>query len=69
MVNLYKYEYCGKVKITDIDGRIFIGEAQEVTDEGDRSDLEKQEDGLTISSNGQLIEFYVSDIMSIEKLI
>lgn len=68
MIRLGEYEYCGMVKIVDTEGRTFIGKAQEVTDEGDRSDLEKQEDGITIAADGKLIEFYRSEIASIEKI-
>ena len=68
MINVWSYEYCGKVKIVDIDGTVFIGEAQEVTDASDRSENEKSEDGITINCDGKLIEFYQSEILSIEKL-
>ncbi|MBC5685564.1 hypothetical protein H8R94_02860 [Roseburia sp. NSJ-9] len=68
MINIWNFEYCGKVKIVDIDGNEFTGEAQEITDESERSDDEKAEDGITILSDGKLIEFYQSDIQSIEKV-
>lgn len=68
MINIWEFEYCGKVKIIDIDGKEFLGEAQEITDESERSEYEKQEDGITILSEGKLIEFYQSDIKSIEKV-
>lgn len=38
MVDLWKYEYGGKVKIVDIDENIFMGEALEVTDKDERSE-------------------------------
>lgn len=69
MINLWEYEYCGKVRVVDIDGNLFTGEALEVTDAGEHSELEKQEDGITIQSNGKLIEFYQSEIVSIEKVM
>ena len=68
MINIWNFEYCGKVKFVDIDGNEFTGEAQEITDESERSDDEKAEDGITILSDGKLIEFYQSDIQSIEKV-
>lgn len=68
MINLWEYEYCGKVKLVDIVGRSYIGDAQEVTDKEERSDLEKQEDGITVNVDGNLVEFYISEIDSIEKL-
>lgn len=68
MINIWEFEYCGKVKIIDIDGNEFIGEAQEITDESERSEYEKSEDGITLLSDGKLIEFYQSEIKSIEKV-
>lgn len=68
MINIWKFEYCGKVKIIDIEGNEFVGEAQEITDESERSEFEKQEDGITILSEGNLIEFYQSEIRTIQKL-
>ena len=68
MIDLWKYEYCGKVKIEDNAGNTFIGMAQEVTDEEDRSDEERKEMGITIECDGALIEFYQSEIKSIERL-
>ena len=68
MINLWEYEYCGKVRIVDNDGKEFIGVAQEITDESERSEDEMQEDGITILSEGKLIEFYQSEIISIEKI-
>lgn len=68
MINIWPYEYCGKVKIVDVDGAVFIGEAQEVTDASDRAEDEKAEDGITMNIDGKLIEFYQSEIATIEKL-
>lgn len=68
MINVWPYEYCGKVKIVDIDGNVFVGEAQEITDASDRSEDEKVEDGITINVGGKLIEFYQSEIASIERM-
>lgn len=68
MIDLWKYEYAGKVKIIDIDGNTFIGMAQEVTDEEDRSDEERKEMGITIECDGALVEFYQSEINSIERM-
>ena len=68
MFDLWEFEYAGKVKIVDTDGRVFIGDAQENTDESERSDIEARELGITIASQGKLIEFFQSEIKSIEKL-
>lgn len=69
MINLWEYEYSGKVKIVDLDGEEFIGDAQEVTDTEERSDLDRQEIGITLRCKGSLIEFYQSEIKSIEKIV
>jgi hypothetical protein len=45
---------------------VFVGDAQEVTDSGERSEDEKPELGITISSEGKQIEFYLSEIRTIE---
>ena len=68
MINIWEFEYCGRIKVVDIDGNEFVGEAQEITDESERSESEKKEDGITILSDGKLIEFYQSEIRSIEKV-
>ena len=68
MINVWPYEYCGKVKIVDIDGTVFIGEAQEITEASDRAEDEKAEDGITVNVSGKLVEFYQSEIASIEKM-
>lgn len=57
MINLWKFEYAGMVKLTDTDGYIYIGDAQEVTDIGERSDLERMEDGITLFIEGKYVEF------------
>lgn len=68
MIRLGEFEYCGKVKLTDVDGKVYVGEAMEITDAEDRSDLEEQEDGITLEIDGMYIEFLISEITSIEKL-
>ena len=64
MINLWKYEYGKKVKIVDVDNNVFIGMPQEVTDE--RTDEDRQEIGITVDVDGSLVEFFQSDIKSIE---
>nr|DAQ67832.1 MAG TPA: hypothetical protein [Caudoviricetes sp.] len=68
MINLWKYEYCGNVKIEDMDGNIFVGDAQNVVDSEERSDLERSGDSIVISSGGELVEFYTDEIKNIEKV-
>lgn len=68
MIKLGQYEYCGNVRLIDIDGNVWEGKALDVVDESERSEYEKPEDGLTINVEGRLIDFYVSEIKSIEKI-
>ena len=68
MIDLWKYEYGGKVKIVDLDGNTYVGMAQEVTDEEERSDEERKETGITIECDGVLVEFYQSEVNSIERV-
>ncbi len=68
MINLWKYGYGGKVKIINIVGETFTGMAREVTDMEERSDEERQENGITIECDGALIEFFKSEIKSIVKI-
>ena len=63
MINLWKYEYGKKVKI---DNHVFVGMPQEVTDQDERTDEERQEIGITVDVDGSLVEFFQSDIKSIE---
>ena len=66
MINLWKYEYGEKVKIVDVDNNVFIGMPQEVTDQDERTDEDRQEIGITVDVDGSLVEFFQSDIKSIE---
>nr|DAP33795.1 MAG TPA: hypothetical protein [Caudoviricetes sp.] len=66
MINLWKYEYGKKVKIVDVDNNVFIGMPQEVTDQDERTDEDRQEIGITVDVDGSLVEFFQSDIKSIE---
>lgn len=68
MINLWECEYANKVRLVDNDGIEYIGSAQEVTDIDERSEDEKQEIGITLCINNMPIEFYESDIKSIEVL-
>lgn len=68
MIKLGQYEYCGDVRLIDIDGNVWEGKALDVVDESDRSEYEKSEDGLVVNVKGALIDFYVSEIKSIEKI-
>ena len=56
------------MKIVNSAGETFTGRAQEITDVEERSDEERRKNGITINCDGALIEFYQSEIESIEKL-
>ena len=66
MTNIWKYKSGEKVRITDVDGVIYFGNVLDITDVEERSDLERQEDGIgIIIADGKHIEFYKSDIKDI----
>ncbi len=67
MINLWEYANAGRIRIVNIDGEEAIGIVADVTDAGERSSLEAQEDGITIvTDDKRLIEFYLSEIKHIE---
>ena len=69
MINIWKYEIEDKLRITAVDDSVFEGYVIDITDVGERSDLEEQEDGISIATaDGRHIEFYQSDIKNIELL-
>ena len=66
MISIWSYYPGNKVRIVDVDGNTTIGIVECVTEVGERSDLEKQEDGIgIITEDGRHIEFYESDIIEI----
>jgi hypothetical protein len=67
MINWKQCVYGDNVRIIDIDNDVFEGIVECVTDSEERSNLEKQEIGIGIITNdGRHIEFYESEIASIE---
>lgn len=66
MINLWQYQDANKIKVTDIDEQEFIGNVIDVTDAGEYADEEIQENGITISINGNHLEFMQSEIKSIQ---
>ena len=69
MINWKKCIYGDKVRVIDIDGDVFEGIVECITDSKERSDLEKQEIGIGIITNdGRHIEFYESEIKNISEL-
>lgn len=47
MINIWEFQYAGMVRLVDIDGVEYIGDAEDVTEASEHSDLERQEDGIT----------------------
>jgi len=69
MINWKKCIYGDRVRVIDIDGDVFEGIVECVTDSEERSDLEKQEIGIGIVTfDGKHIEFYESEIKNVSKL-
>lgn len=68
MINVWKFENAGKVKLIDIDGKEYVGEALDVTEAEEQGDECVQEDSITVSTNGLLIDFLQSEIQCIEKI-
>jgi hypothetical protein len=68
MINWKKCTYGDKVRLIDIDDAVFDGIVESFNDIMDCSDLEPQEDGITIITNdGQHIGFYESEIKSVSR--
>lgn len=68
LINLWEYSKAKKIRITDVDNDTFEGTVVDITDAEERSDLEPEEDCITISYHGQHIQFENSDIVLIEKI-
>ena len=68
LINIWDFEDCNIVEIIDIDGNSYVGRVVDVTDIEDKSDLEEQEDSITILVNQSHIEFLQSEIKEIRKI-
>ena len=70
MINIWKYNIGDKVRIVDIDdGAVFIGTINAIVDSEECSDLEKQEDNVSIvTEDKRHISIYQSEIKSISLL-
>jgi len=70
MINLWQYKDAKKVKLTDEDGKEFVGYIDEITDAEeyicDEENTENLEDGITLKIGESLVEFMQSEIKSIE---
>lgn len=66
MTRWKRCEYGDKVRIIDVDGDVFDGFVEHVASAEERSDLEKQEDGISIIvTDGRHIGFYESEIAEV----
>lgn len=63
MVNIWKFVNAKEVKITSIDGKVFIGDIVAMFDKDETYD---DEDSIDISVNGGIIGFLQSEIKHIE---
>lgn len=63
MVNIWKFVNAKKVKITSIDGKVFIGDIVAMFDKDETYD---DEDSIDISVNGGIIGFLQNEIENIE---
>ena len=69
MINVAEYEYVGKIRLTTKDGKIYIGEALDVTNPEEGPDEPYPDWSLSIGLEGNdWVEIYEKDIASIEVL-
>ncbi len=69
MINIWKYNAGDAVRITAITGEILEGRIECLTEAEERSDLERQEDGLGLDTyDGRHLEIYQSEVKDIEFL-
>lgn len=66
MIKLWDYKDAKKVKIVDVDDFEFIGNVIDITDSEEYADEDITETGITISFDGNHVEFMESEIKSIE---
>lgn len=63
MVNIWDFQYAGRVRITDIDGKVFEGDVVAVFDAGETVD---EEDSIDIDTGSGIVGFVSKEIASIE---
>ena len=63
MVNIWEFQYAGRVRITDIDGKIFEGDVVAVFDAGETVD---EKDSIDIDTGNEIVGFNPEEIASIE---
>ena len=66
MINWKQCVYGDRIRIINVVGNVFEGIVEHVAAAEERSDLEKQEDGIgIITEYGRHIEFYESEITDV----
>ena len=70
LINIGPYDYCGRIKLTATDGKVYVGEADVATMKEDEEELgiEDPSDWLTVIIDGRAVDFRPEDIKSIEKI-
>jgi len=69
MINIWQYNIGDNIQIKCTNNTLFEGFVADIIDIGERSDLERQEDGITIlTSKKEYIEIYQSEIKNISLL-
>jgi len=69
MINVYDYEYAGKIRLTTVNNDIYVGQAWNVVDKDYGVDELYPDDSLVvIFDGGNEEEFYQKDIAIIEVL-
>lgn len=63
MVNIWDFQYAGRVRITDIDGKIFEGDVVAVFDAEETVD---EKDSIDIDTGSEIVGFNPEEIASIE---
>lgn len=65
MINVWKFCDSNRVKLTDTDGNVYIGDVVIVDDAEETGD---PEDGITIYAEGRYLGFLQSEIADIKEL-
>lgn len=63
MVNIWDFQYAGKIKITTTEGRTFVGDVVAVFDAGETVD---EKDSIDIDTGSGIVGFTPAEIASIE---
>lgn len=67
MIDIYKYKDVDRIKLTDIDDKIWIGNIEGINDvEDEDEELGLKEDSVTLWIDGKPVTFGISEIKKIE---